>query len=157
MGQQIIESEHFSLKELLPREIYEHLEQHNSIWKGWLLFPHTTIETIDALRKQFGPMYINTWSFSESFKAQHGDWNGRGYRDLDLVAKPNYVSLHCTGMATDSHFKNISAEEARQFILANPDKFPHITCLEMTLRKKPIGWLHWDSRPISNRIYELYL
>lgn len=157
MSQQIIEAEYFGLQELLPKEIYMHLKNYNSLWKGWLLFPEETIITIDSLRKQFGPMYINTWALDAGVQAKHGLWNGRGYRDLNLEKKPNYVSLHCAGMATDSSFDNVTAEEARKFILENPDKFPFINCLEMTLKGEPIGWLHWDKRPIKNRIYKLYL
>ena len=153
----IIQTERFGLDELLPKEIYDHLKEHNSLWKGWLLFPVTTIITLNQIRKQFGPTYINTWNSIESVKAKHGNWNGRGYRDLDLINSPNYVSLHCSGQATDSSFDNISAVDARKFILENPDKFPHITCLECTKGGKEIGWLHWDSRPISDRIIQLHI
>ena len=157
MTQQIIEAEHFALHELLPENIFEHLTQNGSLWKGWLLFPRSTIITIDSLRKEFGSMFINTYGLSSAIQSQYGTWGGRGYRDLDLEKKPNYVSLHCSGQATDSSFKDVTAQEARKFILENPEKFPYITCLECTKKGEEISWLHWDSRSISNRIYELHI
>ena len=153
----IKKAEHFALHELLPPEVYNHLLAQNVEWKGWLLVPPTTIDTIDALRKHFGPMYINTYGLSEKARTKFGVRTQSGMREIDFDAKPNYVSAHYHLLGTDSLFSRCSAVEARQEILTNPDAFPFINRLECTLNGNEIGWLHWDSVSVENRIVELHI
>lgn len=154
----IIEPRYFALHELLPPDTYYHLEKNNVLWKGWILLPYTTIETIDALRKEFGPMYINSYGLSDAAQRLVGFRTSSGLRTIDFDSRPTYVSPHYAGIATDSIFKNIAAQEVRKRILANPDKFPHIRRLECTLNGNEIGWLHWDSVPVQDhRIYQLHI
>ena len=153
----IKESKYFQLHELLPPRIYTHLNQQGVAWKGWLLVPHTTIETIDTLRETFGTMFINTYGLSKEIQAKYKTRTDSGLREIDFDKKPTYVSAHYHLMATDSLFANISAKDARKFILSNPDKFPHINRLECTIGGEEIGWLHWDSVSVNKRIVELHL
>ena len=150
-------SKYFQLHELLPPRVYAHLNQQGVGWKGWLLVPHTTIETIDALRETFGPMFINTYGLSADVQKKYGSRVDSGMREVDFEKKPTYVSAHYHLMATDSLFANISAKDVRKFILANPAKFPHINRLECTLNGEEIGWLHWDSVSVDKRIVELHI
>jgi hypothetical protein len=154
---QILESRYFELHELLPPEIYNHLKANNILWKGWLFFPYTTIKTIDTLRETFGVMFVNTYGLSESIQKQYGHRTESGIRVRDWNSRPTYVSAHFHGLATDSLFRDITAAEARKYILDHPDKFPHITRLECTIKGKEIGWLHWDSVPVKDRIVQLHL
>lgn len=149
--------DHFALHELLPPDIYYHLKDQNVLWKGWLLVPPTTIETVDALRKELGPMFINTYALSEGVKNKYGTRTQSGKRRIDFDDKPNYVSAHYHLLGTDSKFRDCSAEEARKYILKNEGKFPFINRLECTIKGKEINWLHWDSVSVEGRIVQLHL
>ena len=154
----IIEAGRFDLHEILPPQVYYHLEEQNVLWKGWVLIPYTTIKTIDALRKEFGPTYINTYGLSEKAQSLVCVRGSSGLRSIDFESKPKYVSAHYAGLATDCLFKNISARDVRKQILKNPDRYPHIKMLECTVNGKEIGWLHWDSVPIEgHRIYQIHI
>ena len=155
----IKQSKHFQLHELLPPRIYAHLNEQGALWKGWILVPHTTIETIDALREQFGMMFINTYGLSAQTQKDYGRRVDSGMREMEVAQqnRPGYVSAHFHLLGTDSVFKNIAAQDVRKFILSHPDKFPHINRLECTIGGKEIGWLHWDSVSVNQRIVELHL
>jgi hypothetical protein len=155
----IKKAKYFALHELLPPRIYKHLCDNNVEWKGWLLVPHTTIETIDTLRETLGPMFINTYGLSKEIQSTYGVRVDSGMREMNVAwaARPTYVSAHFHLLATDSVFRDVTAQEARRYILENPDKFPHINRLECTIKGKEIGWLHWDSVPTKERIVELHL
>lgn len=87
--------------------------------------------TVDQLRHHFGVATINSWS-----------WGGnRQYSGLRLPGEPYYKqsSDHSYGQAADVVFKDITAKEVRDFIEANPDKFPFITFIE---EGESVDWLH---------------
>ena len=149
-------AEHFALHELLPPELYNFYKERGILWKGWILIPETTIITIDTLRKNFGPMVINTYGLSAAARIKYGNRRYSGLRSPD-PKRPEYVSAHFHLMATDSLFRNFTAVEVRRSILRSPEVFPHINRLECTIKGKEIGWLHWDSVPTTERIIQLHL
>jgi hypothetical protein len=51
------------------------------------------------------------------------------------------LSGHKFGGCIDCDFDDVTAEEVRQYILNNPEQFPHITALEAN-----VSWLHFDVR-----------
>jgi hypothetical protein len=153
----IKESKYFELHEILPPELYYYLKENNILWKGWLFFPYTTIETIDTIRETFGTTIINTYAFSKAFQEKWKTRTESGIRIRNWEERPGYVSAHYHGLATDSLNPKYSAQEIREHILKNPEKFPHITRLECTIKGKEISWLHWDSVPVEDRIVQLHL
>lgn len=148
---------YFALHELLPPDIYHHLRKRGQLWKGWILVPPSTIATIDALRAEFGPMFINTYRLGRAVQMKYGYRDQSGMRIMDLSDRPGYISAHFNLLGTDSLFRDYSAEEVRKIILEDPDKFPHINRLECTIDGEQIGWLHWDSMSVQDRIVQLHL
>ncbi len=59
----------------------------------------------------------------------------------------SYTSQHTLFKATDSVFSTYSTDEVRNYILDNPDEFPHIGGVENFLG---MSWLHIDIRPRKN-------
>lgn len=65
--------------------------------------------------------------------------------------KAVYLSSHILGKAVDLDVQNMTAEQARQLILANADKLPCNVRLEGN-----VSWLHIDVLPqwnISDKVY----
>lgn len=123
------QSKHFTLKELVPREVYEQYGK-----EAWKLFDEKLISTIDFLREAFNvPIIINGWQ-----------WNGqnqyRGYRPENCkIGAEN--SAHKGGMAVDMTIEGITANEARKWLKENQSKLPHdIRC------EDGVDWLRIDTR-----------
>ena len=99
------------------------------------IFDDRLLLTADLLRERFGKMLVNTWA-----------WNGsnqyRGYRPPDCMVGATY-SQHRFGRALDMVPIDISSEEIRQDIIAQPNAatYRHITAIELE-----ITWLHFDVR-----------
>jgi len=120
-------SKNFVIQEFIPQEVFI-VHGANSvrfIRKG-------IIETAQQLRDVFGVMKINDWYFG-------GRRNWSGYRNSLAENIYSQTSAHSFGDAIDCRFNKVTAEEARQYILSNQDKFPYITRIE-----KKVGWLHVD-------------
>ena len=110
------------------------------MWKGWLLFPRSTIITVDSLRKQFGSMFINTYGLSSAIKSKYGTWNGRGYRDLDLNKNQIMFLFIVLEWQLIVLLNPLLHKKHENLFLENPEKFPHITCLNaQKVEKKFLG------------------
>lgn len=120
--------EHFELQELVPRHVYQ-----DRGMQGWELLDPLLLETIDVIRNQFGPAIINNW-------ATGGNREWSGLRTQESPYGSQY-SQHRFGRAADMLFSNVTVHEAREYIIANPDRFPLITGIE-----KDVDWLHIDVR-----------
>lgn len=121
---------HFSIKELVPRHV--HKDRGN---RAWELFDDRALETLDALREQFGRATVNNWA-----------WNGnREWSGLRTPESPygTQYSQHRLGRAFDVIFSEKTAEEAREYVLANEEEFPYIRGIELG-----VSWFHFD---IGNR------
>ena len=122
----------FAIHELIPPALYKKRGE-----KAWKLININLIKSLDALKENFplGGITINDYH-----------WGGKrlwsGIRTSDSSYYSN-SSLHSYGMAVDCIFsyEGYNVEEIRQFIIANPDKFPYIKGIEMG-----ISWLHIDVR-----------
>lgn len=135
-------SKKFKIQELVPLAIYNEL--HEDVL--WDMLDNGLLETIDTLKEVFskGSMTINNWLWS-------GD---RGFSGLRNKSSKWYspTSQHSLGKAIDCVFSDYTAKEVRDFILINPEMFPHVGALEMG-----VSWLHVDVRPrINNKIYKFY-
>ena len=124
----------FHIKELVPESIFEQFSANEPFLVS--LFDNKALITLQALRDQFGSTYVNTWHLGNEIGMHF-----RGYRPLKCNVGA-LCSYHKLGMAFDCSFSKVSAEEARQYILKNPQQFPHITAME-----GQVSWLHFDVRP----------
>lgn len=101
--------------------------------KSFELIDDRILITADQLRKAFGKTTINNWNWGGDRK-----WSG-----LRSKSSPYYspTSQHTFGRAIDCIFEDVTAEEARQYILLHPDQFPHVSFIE-----DEVSWLHVDCR-----------
>lgn len=129
----------FKIQELVSPQAYKDRGD-----KAWQLLDDRMLMTIDRLREKYGSMTINNWSYG-------GDREWSGLRTPDSPYYSKY-SQHSFGKAFDIIFKHVTAEQVRQDILANPDKFEfeYINSLELG-----VSWLHIDSRN-STRIFAFH-
>jgi len=120
-------SKNFILQEFIPEHIYKNYKENSCrfIRKGM-------IETAQELRVVFGKTVINDWAFG-------GRRSYSGYRDKNAINIYSPLSAHSFGEAIDCVFEDVTAEEARNYILKNSAKFKYITRIE-----RDVGWLHVD-------------
>lgn len=126
---------YFSIEELVPKALFEKYQHAHHIL--WGLFNRKALLSLIALRARFGSLTVNDWSWG-------GSNQYRGFRPGDCPIGAG-LSQHKLGNAFDCNFKDHTAEEVRQYILANPEEFPYITTLEMG-----VSWLHFDCRYIPS-------
>ena len=128
---------HFDIKELVDPETYKLFGE-----ASWMFLNPAALSALDDLREFFGvPVTVNNWHTGGQFKY-------RGFRPRACTVGGEY-SQHRLGNAFDCDIKGVTADEARQRILANKDdvRLMHITCLE-----DKVNWVHFDCRNIPDRI-----
>ena len=129
---------YFSIKELVDETTYKRYGE-----SCWQFFKPEALEMLDGIREFFkSPCTVNNWSSG-------GEYQYRGYRPVfcNIGAKQ---SMHRVGGAFDIDIKGLSAEEARQNILADKDN----TLLRRIMRMEDgVSWLHADIKPTEHRIY----
>lgn len=120
--------EYFTIQELVPEYVYKERGE-----LAWELLDPLLLETIDVVRRKFGPATINNWHIGGNRQ-----WSG-----LRTAASPvgSQYSQHMFGRAADMIFKDTTSDEATMFIMKNQSKFPLITGIELN-----VGWLHIDVR-----------
>ena len=132
---------HFELYEMLPKKIYEatmHLGN-----KRWEWFDDRMLMTSDFLRNTFGKMTMNDWYWG-------GNTQYRGWRPFDCEIGAEW-SQHKFARAGDSVFEKITALEVRKYVIAHPQAFHYITCIEMG-----VPWFHFDTRNYTGGILQVY-
>mgnify|MGYP000140665960 CR=1 FL=1 len=122
--------EHFAIHEFVPPAVYKDRGE-----RAWSLMDQRVLITADRLRKRYGAMTVNNWK-----------WGGdRQWSGLRTPQSPYYrqFSQHSFGRAIDAIFNDVTAEEVRQDILANPEHkdFELIMSIEAE-----VSWLHFDVR-----------
>ena len=135
-------SKHFKIHELVPLELYNLVDEEVL----WRMIPDELIETMDYIKEKFhhGTCTVNSYHFG-------GD---RGFSGLRMTNSPYYskTSQHTKLNALDMIFSSYTAKDVRDYILENPEEFPHIGGLEMG-----VSWLHWDIRPrVEGKIQLFY-
>jgi hypothetical protein len=118
----------FSLDELFSNRI---LTKYGD--KAWQFLDDRLLITLDALRNKYGAIIINDWAVG-------GSLDGCGFRDPGEITGGE-MSQHRFGRAADCHFKNYKADDIRQKILLDPDRFPYINAIETN-----VSWFHFDVR-----------
>lgn len=102
----------------------------------WELLNAKLLITIDALRARFGAIGINSWHSGGTLRES-------GLRPWNTLTGAVW-SEHKYGCAMDLHPKDISPVEMQREVLAHPDAFPFLTCMEDAA--KTVTWLHVDVR-----------
>jgi hypothetical protein len=121
---------HFAIHELVPPHVY-----HNRGEKAWELLDERLLMTLDRLRDRYGPMTVNNW-----YWGREREWSGLRTKDSPYYSD---FSQHSFGRAADCLFRDHTAEDVRQDILAHADDpaFEMIGSLELG-----VSWLHFDVR-----------
>ena len=121
---------HFSIEELVSPGTFQARGE-----KAWLLLDDRMLITLDRLREKYGKATVNNWKFG-------GDRHWSGLRTPDSPYYSTY-SQHSYGRAADVIFNDVTSEEVRQEIIANPTDptFEFITSME-----EGVSWLHFDVR-----------
>ena len=127
--------EYFKVHELVPPHVYDARGE-----KAWELLDKRLLQTLDRLRRRYGPMTVNNYYWG-------GDREWSGLRTSDSPYYSPY-SQHTFGRAADCLFKTISVEQVRREILSTPNapEFELIGSIELD-----VSWLHFDVRN-CNRI-----
>jgi len=122
-------SKNFLLQEFVPKEFWN-LHKEKSLWA----IDERIIIMAQQIRDDFNStITINNWCYG-------GTRNESGLR---VPESKNYNprSQHTYGRAVDIVSVHYSAEEMRQHIFKNPEKYEHITAIELD-----VNWLHIDCR-----------
>jgi hypothetical protein len=119
---------YFTLDELFSQKVVKEYGE-----QAWQFMDDRVLFTLDALREKFGAIFINDWAVG-------GNLDSAGFRAPDDPTGAEF-SQHKQGRAADCHFKNYKAEDIRQKVLAEPDRFPYITAIETG-----VNWFHFDVR-----------
>lgn len=119
---------HFYVHELVSPTVYNDRGD-----RAIELIDARVIRVLNLLRDCLGPTTVNNWY-----------WGGdRQYSGLRMPGEPYYskYSQHSFGRAADCLFRDVTAQEARDYILRNRAVFPHIRFIE-----DDVSWLHFDVR-----------
>ncbi len=135
---------YFSIKELVSKAVYLKYGE-----TAWQFFDIRLLETLLFIREELGlPITINDWSWGGSF-------DERGYREntCDIVLGKTikgliYCSAHVAGQGIDFDVEGITAQEVRDWLIANQDKLPYPIRLE-----EGVSWVHLDVRVTGKKIY----
>ena len=128
---------HFAIQELVPPEIYAGRGD-----KAWELLNPKILHAADGIRDMFGPTIVNTWH-SRDLVTHWGRFTESGYRTPETKTGAK-LSQHRLGCALDLKFTETTPIAVYEHIMANPDDFPEITCMENAHSTK--SWLHIDCR-----------
>lgn len=122
---------HFIVQELVPPDVYEARGE-----AAWELLDPRLLASLDRLRAFFGPVTVNNWHWGGAYRES-------GLRSTQTAVGARF-SQHKFGRAADCKFRDVTPQEAFERILAAPDDFPTITCLEDVAHTPT--WLHVDVR-----------
>jgi hypothetical protein len=121
----------FIIQELVSPTIYTARRE-----RAWELIDPRAIITLQQVRDHFGPTTVNNWHAGGTYKES-------GLRAVTSGTGAAY-SQHRYGRAMDCKIQGVTPQEAHDYILAHPEKFPHLTVLENP--EATPTWLHFDVR-----------
>lgn len=126
----------FDIQELVCKHIYDKYGQ-----MAWDFLDNDLLEVLVFIREGLGKaIFVNSWSIG-------GTASQRGLRcqHCEMVkskaATKPYMSAHCFGKAVDFDVKGMTAQDVRDWIIANASKLPHPIRLE-----DGVSWVHIDVR-----------
>lgn len=127
---------YFSIKELVPRDVYIEAEVEGRVYSLWWLFDFYALRMIDTIRAFYGqPATINNWHLG-------GDLQYRGFRPPNCKVGARY-SQHRFGRAFDMNLKDVPADQVREDMRNKPD---HPAFMEVSACEDKVSWLHLDTR-----------
>ena len=117
---------YFSIKELVDQEVYQlHGES------AWRFMDTQLLECLLIIRECIGqPITVNNWTSKGRFSQR-----GLRHNQSPMVVRKNRPYLDVRGM---------EAEEVRDWIRLNLDRFPCKIRLEHKKNGSPINWVHLD-------------
>lgn len=130
---------YFSLKELLPKEVYVDLSEAGSINFGWWILDERALKCLDLLREEFGTIIVNDWKWG-------GNNQYRGFRPFDCEVGAKY-SQHKFGRGFDCVFKHAQPKLVSLYIMERQkDGWGSGVFRYITWTKVYSTWLHFDVR-----------
>ena len=138
---------YYKLYELLPKDVYDELNDNGILEIGWYLFDSRFLWTIDALREKWNTAtYVNTW-YIELKNIFQEQYNYSGYRNFDCLIGAKW-SQHKFGRAGDLKIPSLSIDNIINDMKNNPDDpaYKYITAVESKVKGKTPSWLHIDIR-----------
>lgn len=134
--------EFFDVRELLPPSLGRSVTPDNE-HRFWGMFDDRLLRVIDDIRREFGPMFVNTWSLDATIQRAYGLRLESGLR---IMGQKHFsvMSQHAYGRAIDAVFQDVHVDEVREFIFANHRKFSAIKGIELD-----VSHLHIDTRNYS--------
>jgi hypothetical protein len=132
----ILNPKYFTIKEFVPKDAHAQFGENS-----YILMDDRILQSTEQLRILLNkPIICNNWF-------NGGTLQNRGFRKADY--KCAEFSQHKFGRAVDLTIVGMEAEEVRQFILKNQDKFPFIRAME-----DKVSWVHIDCRyTLQNGIF----
>jgi len=142
---------YFTLRELVPPEVYYEYEKRGRLWVLWRRFDDRFLMTLDQLREDFGVAYLNNWHRGGKLKysgvrpetipqgenwaedTSHRDWNTG---DIKFYA--------FKGLKYKDRCKEY--DRVRETILEG--NYKHITVIESG--KYAPNWLHFSTGNFRN-------
>lgn len=121
----------FKIYELVSPKIYNKYGD-----RAWQFFDVNLLKAIDECSDAFGTLIVNDWKWNNS----KNNFTESGLRSFTFGSIES-MSLHKLGKAVDLKSAKYTAEEMRQYIFDNPEKFKHIKAIELG-----VSWLHIDVR-----------
>jgi len=141
----IYKPRHFALQELVCPHVFNMFGE-----TAWQFFDDKLLMTLDLLRDQLGPIYVNNWDMSEEQRKQTKVplYDERGFRCIhcslvrEAIKKDRlYVSPHMLGQGADFDVKDKNSSQVRLWIANNFVLLPFPVRLE-----KNVSWVHLDIR-----------
>lgn len=129
---------HFRIEELVPQAVFEELK--DKPWRLWGLLDNLFLEGIDLIWEHFAGLNDGKITIKMNDWLWGGEFQRRGFRPPPVRKGEAKWGQHPLGRAGDMEIVGFPAEEARQEILKNKEKFyPFITRME-----RGVSWLHAD-------------
>ena len=125
---------HFKIWELVPPDIYSELGE-----RAVEQLDDRALMTLDQLRDKFGVTVVNTYK-SQSMIKEFGLRRECGLRRSTTETGAKY-SQHKRGAGFDCLFRDYTAHQVREYVMAHPDEFPYINAIE-----SGVSWFHFDCR-----------
>ena len=125
-----MKSKYFKVHEFVPKKMFAKYGE-----KSWRFVDVRLIETIDILKEHFN---LGTITINNYFWGGDREWSGIRTPESPYYS---YGSQHSFANAFDILFSHYTAEEVRNYIINNPQKFKHIKGLELG-----VSWVHLDLR-----------
>lgn len=127
---------YFDIRELVCRDVYKAFGE-----KAWQFFDLQFLEMLLITRRDINTegMIVNNWHVGKSYSQRGLRCNICDISEEKTKAGQIYMSAHCNGAALDYDVPGLTAQQVRQRVLYNSDKFPFKIRLE-----GGVNWVHQD-------------